>query len=207
MKNSTIVKFYFIGLLMLDFGCSEIEKPDHTINSLNLDLSEEILDELAIISVSEKLKVLNGHKAGQRIDPALYERELKVALSPLVDNGRLLHSKIIGALEKSDEFSRLAQAEKSRMYQFDEVQFAELSFLMSQAQNGNRNVNIDPQVMACLGVASGVVGIYDLIRNTSALGSVTSVTKALKLLGRRSLGWVGVGIMIVDFTTCYYGAA
>ncbi|MDN3689467.1 hypothetical protein [Cyclobacterium jeungdonense] len=127
MKILLNLKFYFIGLLMLNFACSEIDKPDNTIDSLNLDLSEDILDEL--------------------------------------------------------------------------------SFLMSQAQNGNRNVSIDPQVMACLGVASGVVGVYDLIQNTSALGSVTSITKALKLLGRRAMGWVGVGIMIVDFTTCYYGAA
>jgi len=189
LKNLVIVKLYFIGLFFLNFACKEIEKPTNRNNFLNLDLSEGILDEHPISEVSNKLMVLNDQMAGQRIDPKLYEREVKLALIPLVANGRLLHSKVINVLEESRNFSTLDQSEKAQIYQFDDSQFAELSFLMSQAQNGNRKVGVDPQIMVCLGVVSGVVGIYDLIQNTSALGSVTSLTRALKLLARRPMGW------------------
>lgn len=54
-------------------------------------------------------------------------------------------------------------------------------------------------------LAVGVSAIYDLISNTAALGTVETTIGALKLIGRRYLGWIGVGLMVMDFADCYYG--
>lgn len=66
----------------------------------------------------------------------------------------------------------------------------------------------EKDVYSCLAVATGIAGIYDLIKNTSSLASFSEVAtrkQALKLigkLGRRALGWVGVALLINDFGNC-----
>ncbi len=81
-----------------------------------------------------------------RIDPKFFENSVKQTLDPLLMNGKILHSKIINALEESGGTLYLTDSEKKELYHWDDSQLVELV-----------------------------------------------------------LGWVGVGIMIIDFTNCYYG--
>lgn len=60
----------------------------------------------------------------------------------------------------------------------------------------------NPRIRNCLGVALGIVGFRDLLLNTRKLGSVTTAIRALKLIGRRYLGWIGVALMVYDFVDC-----
>lgn len=83
------------------------------------------------------------------------------------------------------------------------MQLAELSFIICVSYGANTSV--DPTIRSCLSTAVGITAIYDLVLNTSALGAVETTIGALRLIGRRYLGWIGVGLMIMDFADCYYG--
>jgi hypothetical protein len=50
--------------------------------------------------------------------------------------------------------------------------------------------------------AMGYAGIKELYVNTLAIGTVETTMCALRLLGRRYLGWIGVAIMLYDFQDC-----
>jgi hypothetical protein len=122
-------------------------------------------------------------------------------LNPLIENGKNLHDKIISNLTRSGELNKFSAYEIREIEDFSDQQLAELSFAINYA---NYDFSIDPRIRSCLNTAIGIVGMYDLMRNTRALGSVQTTVKALRLVGRRALGWIGVGLMILDFTDCYY---
>lgn len=88
-----------------------------------------------------------------------------------------------------------------------------MSMIIMEIENNIQNGNYSTlaskgDVLSCFGVALGVVGIYDLIQNTSSLatfGEAATRKEMLRLvgkLGRRFLGWIGVAILIKDFGDC-----
>ncbi|WP_460518474.1 hypothetical protein [Cyclobacterium sediminis] len=122
-------------------------------------------------------------------------------MNPLIKNGRNLHNKLINKLDRNGDLNKMSTEEIRAIKDFSDQQLAELSFAINYS---NYNFSIDPRIRSCLNTAIGITGMYDLMRNTRALGSVQTTVKALRLVGRRALGWIGVGLMILDFTDCYY---
>ncbi len=58
------------------------------------------------------------------------------------------------------------------------------------------------RVLHCIAAALGLNIIDDLISNTAALMTVQGTTQLLKTLGKRYLGWIGVGIAVYEFGNC-----
>ncbi|GAB3016574.1 hypothetical protein GCM10027284_39560 [Cyclobacterium sediminis] len=112
-----------------------------------------------------------------------------------------MHNKLINKLDRNGDLNKMSTEEIRAIKDFSDQQLAELSFAINYS---NYNFSIDPRIRSCLNTAIGITGMYDLMRNTRALGSVQTTVKALRLVGRRALGWIGVGLMILDFTDCYY---
>ena len=48
----------------------------------------------------------------------------------------------------------------------------------------------------------GISGIRSLYTNTLALGAVEIMIVALKLIGKRYQGYIGIALMMYDFTSC-----
>lgn len=134
------------------------------------------------------------------------EEEMRIILEPLVENGRSLHNEIISQIDLYDPQYELTQEDIDEIQNLNDEQLAQLSFVMSTTYSNVASYGgPDPTVRACLAVAVGIAGLYDLIANTAALGAAETTIAALRLLGRRYLGWIGVGLMIYDFMDCYYG--
>lgn len=84
-----------------------------------------------------------------------------------------------------------------------------LAMIILDIENNNAfSTSVKRDAWSCLGVATGVAGVYDLIQNTSSLtsfGEAATRKQMLRLigkLGRRFLGWIGVAIFIHDFGDC-----
>ncbi len=182
-------------------SCSNDENTSN--NSDKLDLSKKVLKFDEIKLISQKVSKYQKEIITKRIDARTAEEEMQELLEPLVENGEDLHSEMITFLQENGEFDNMTLEEQNELMNLDEQQLAELSFVMSNAYDAR--ISIDPRIRACLSAAIGVTAIYDLISNTAALGTVETTIGALRLIGRRYLGWVGVGLMIMDFADCYYG--
>lgn len=182
-------------------SCSNDENTSN--NSDKLDLSKKVLKFDEIKLISQKVSKYQKEIVTKRIDARSAEEEMQELLEPLVENGEDLHSEMITFLQENGEFDNMTLEEQNELMNLDEQQLAELSFVMSNAYDAR--ISIDPRIRACLSAAIGVTAIYDLISNTAALGTVETTIGALRLIGRRYLGWIGVGLMIMDFADCYYG--
>ena len=100
----------------------------------------------------------------------------------------------------TEEFQQLSQEEKNNILYMDDSELATLSFTMSiQSQSSS----VDwPRVRVCAGAALGIAGIKTLFADTLALGTVETVVGALKLVGKRYLGYIGVALMLYEFADC-----
>ncbi|WP_035806001.1 hypothetical protein [Lunatimonas lonarensis] len=206
MKKKLFFSLATLTLFVAFTGCISSDESSMDVEEeQKLDLSEYIIDSLTIMEVFHKLTDLNNEYARQVIDPYQYSQSIKLVIEPLVHNGRELHSQLMKSVTRTQMYESLSLEERVQIARLEESQFAELSFIFGMESISSNDVSIDPRVVACLGVATGAAGFYDIILNTKQLGSVASATKALRLIGRRALGWIGVGIMVVDFTKCYYG--
>jgi hypothetical protein len=131
------------------------------------------------------------------------EENYELILEPLVENGRELHTEMIAFLQEDIEFQNLSALEKEALLHLDDTQLAELSFVYSQTYELNeRRMSMDPRIRNCVSTAIGIGAIRDLILNSAALGTVGTTVGAIKLIGRRYLGWIGVAWMVMDFVDC-----
>lgn len=81
-------------------------------------------------------------------------------------------------------------------------ELAELSFIISATSQIN-TVGVDgDKIYSCLSAAVGVGAVRDLIQNTAALASAQVASEILILIGKRTLGWIGVGFMVYEFSEC-----
>ena len=58
------------------------------------------------------------------------------------------------------------------------------------------------RVISCISAALGLTIIDGLISNTATLMTVQGVTELLTTLGKRYLGWIGVGVAVYEFGSC-----
>jgi outer membrane murein-binding lipoprotein Lpp len=163
-----------------------------------LDLSSKVLkyDELKLIS--QKVNKYKQEVAFKRIDARTAEVEMKELLNPLVENGEVLHSEMINFLEETGDFNNLSPSEQNEFLNLDEEQLAELSFTISSSYSAK----MDPRIRNCVSTALGIGAIRDLVMNTAALGTVETTMAAIRLIGRRYIGWIGVAWMVMDFVDC-----
>lgn len=202
MKIITKTTTYFTLLLMMFFvSCTK----DENVIEFKLDLKNKVLTLEEIKLISLKISNLQNFSKvkNNKYSYEIIDYEVEELLSPLVENGKLLHEEMIDYLELTGEFQNMSTQEQNEILNLDNSQLAKLSFVMSASFD--ERIAIDQEVKACLGVAVGAVGIYDLIVNTAALGTVETTVAALRLIGRRYLGWFGVAMMIYDFYECIDG--
>ena len=200
LKRTSIFGLIIIILTPLLFvSCNS----DEAIIPQTLDLSKKVLKLEDLKLITQNISNYQKEIQIKRIDYRTAEEEMQEILQPLVENGEELHSEMIVFLEQTGEFDNLTDEEKEEILNLDAQQLADLSFVMSNAYDAR--ISMDPHMRACLSTAIGITAIYDLVANTAALGTVQTTIGAIRLIGRRYLGWIGVGLMVMDFMDCYYG--
>ncbi len=110
---------------------------------------------------------------------------------------------MINEITTTDDFQNLTEIEKQEILNLTDEQLAELSFIVNFQYQTN-SVDWD-RVRSCASFALGISGIRSLYTNTLALGTVETMFGALKLIGERYLGYVGIALIIYDFADCVYG--
>lgn len=170
--------------------------------SLQLDLTPYILAEEEFTNVMQSLEGIKDEIEDN-------EEVVREILNPLLINGQQIHSEIIGFLERSGELENLTIEEQNEIIYLNDEQLVELSYIMyNQQQYASDANNIDwPRVFNCASAAIGISKIKELYTASFSLGGATiqTYTGALKVIGKRYLGYVGLAIMIYEFTTCVYG--
>jgi hypothetical protein len=188
----------FIIVATLFSSCSKDEKVEKKIDYTPLLLRPEqlntvMLDIEAYKESNPNLKTINNSIAGN---------DLKIILQPLIENGKDIHKSMIDEIRPSAEFQNLTFVEQQQITNLSETQLVELSLIVnSQYQYQSVDWN---RVRSCASFALGISGIRSLYTNTLALGTVETMIGALKLLGKRYLGYVGIALMIYDFADCVY---
>lgn len=137
--------------------------------------------------------------------------ELEEILNPMIDNGETILEGVQGAIYQSDFYKNMTSDEQASLHEeidyLSDQQLVELSLTFNAIYYSENiapsQIGID-DIMSCLTVATGIVAIRDLYLNTISGGSVASMLGALKHIGRRYLGWIGVAAMVYEFGNCIY---
>ncbi|MFZ4101944.1 MAG: hypothetical protein ACOYKR_08310 [Sphingobacterium thalpophilum] len=206
IKISKLLSVVLISLISILISCSkqEVEPP-------KLDLRSILMSKDKFIAITQNVSRLVERNAEMSLamkkmsslTPSnklmnYNNQELEIALLPLVESGKLIHFEMVRYLQESGGLSNLSEIERQQITNLDDSQLAALSFTIH-----TQSYSVDwGQVRSCASMALGFRGISELWTNTLALGSVETTMGALKLLGRRYLGWLGVALMIYDFQDC-----
>jgi len=206
IKIPQLLSVVLISLISILISCSkqELEPP-------KLDLRSNLMSKDKFISITQNVSRLVERNAemslamkkmssltSSNILMNYKEQELEIALRPLVESGKLIHFEMVRYLQESGELSNLSYIDRQQIINLDDSQLAALSFTIhTQAYNPDW-----AQVRSCASAALGLAGISELWTNILALGKVETTMGALRLLGRRYLGWLGVALMIYDFQDC-----
>lgn len=201
-EENLIVIYFFIH------SCSGDEFLKESKNDLkeNVSLKTLALHPNELVSIASNVRELSDVWKISRLSSEQKEVEMKKVVEPLIQNGRSILNEL---LERED----LQKEDYEYLQNVGEAEMAQLSMLVSVIDSqkdiggvDEGRFSVDPRVRSCLATAVGITGVIDLMNNTRSLGSTRTAMKALRLIGRRYLGCVGVGLMVYDFADCYYGA-
>jgi len=211
MKNPL---FLLMLACLLLAGCSSNEDLHPTSDSF--DISEVVLPKSQFISVLNRLEKFknpdllssNSQKAGEML---VEESELVNTLSPLLENGLTIHSEFKSQIYNSDLYASFSPEEKAALHaeieELNDDQLVELSFIVNvnyyRESLGSESIDWD-RVISCAGAAVGISAIKEIIKNNLQAATVETMIGALKHVGKRYLGWIGVGLMIYEFVKCVY---
>ena len=206
IRNSKHLSFLLIYLTLTLISCSKLE-----MESPKLDLRSKLMSKDKFDAITQNVSRIVKRNAElslsirkmSSLTPStklmnFNENELEIALRPLVETGEVIHFEMIRYLQESGELSNLSEIERQQITNFDDAQLAALSFTIH-----TQAYSVDwAEVRSCASAALGIAGINELYVNTLALGTVETTMGALKLLGRRYLGWIGIALMVYDFQDC-----
>lgn len=192
-----------------DFYNSQIENNQ---NFDDLEMKSNYDEELGYLSDQELKSVIDEisfiHQNIENLEQA--EVEYQRVLQPFEEIGSKIFNIAYKDANLDDSSLGLSNEEKFAIQNMRSQDFAAMGFALNLANSGYVDQVENDRALHCLGVAIGVVGIYDLIQNTrslAAFGEATTQRQMLRLagrLGRRFLGWIGVAIMINDFAACMW---
>ena len=206
IKISKLLSVVLIFLISILISCSkqELEPPKLDLRSklMSQNKFDEITQNVSRIvernaEMSMSIKKISSLTPSNKLMD-FNEQELEIALLPLVESGKVIHFEMIRYLQESGELSNLSEIERQQITNLDDSQLAALSFTIH-----TQSYSVDwAQVRSCASSAVGLAGIGELYANHLALGTVETTMRALKLLGRRYLGMLGVFLLIYDFQDC-----
>jgi hypothetical protein len=124
--------------------------------------------------------------------------EIIEILQPLIDNGRNLHTELISFVQNSQEWQAMTLVERNEIIHMSDEQLADLSLIYS----GVKAQSIADAIHDCVGLALGVAGLRSIAMNLVSQPTVWATMEILKWVGKRYLGYIGVGIMLWDFADC-----
>ena len=182
MKNTLQISIY---LMIIITGCS---KSVNIEPEQDFDISELIMEEQTFFATITKLQEYYDPQQ-PKVYSTTSDEETTRLLSPLVDNGMEIHSKMLETIYQSEEFKSFSTNEQNQITaeiaHLSDQQLAELSFIINVGYYENSTSSIDwNRVRNCASFALGISGIRSLYLNTVTAGTVQTMIGALKLIGK-----------------------
>jgi hypothetical protein len=220
---SRIFKISAVIIFISFSGCSLMEQ-NIPLNDDGLQISDELkfpkgLDLNEINKIGQELNLVLGKN--QNLDGSFLsldysDPEIERILTPLVENGRSIHRHLLSQVFSSSVAKTLSEEERGTITNLSDQELVELSLMISILQqttdksagvfnNSNHRINEDVDWDRIRSCASGVLGvgvISELVKNTAALASAEVAAEILILVGKRTLGWVALGLAVWDFYDC-----
>lgn len=193
---SLVVMLILVTPIFTSCSNEEVKVENKEFDYSKLLLKSEVLNDVL-------LKIENYKNSSEQFRTINNEQEIITILQPLIQNGQIIHNAMVNQIISTEDFQNLTELEQQEILNLTDEQLAELSFIVN-FQYQTESVDWD-RVRSCASFALGVSGIRNLYLNTAALGTVQTMIGALKLIGKRYLGYVGIALMIYDFTDCVYG--
>jgi hypothetical protein len=186
----------YFSFIILVFGLTLIScnKENHNVEMITYQ--QELLSIETLNQIGLKVHELQKKEFKKNSD---YEEEMKEILLPLVECG----NKLIDDIRKEYELdnSLLTLEEINSINLMTDEQIASFAFVLSASQISNiSNTKVD--YVACIGAALGLDVIHGLLTNTAQLATVQGATRLLKVLAKRYIGWIGVGVAVYSFLDC-----
>jgi hypothetical protein len=165
--------------------------------------SDNLLTVDDIINVREEIATYQDQNNINSIEE-IPEEELKTILTPLIINGRQLHTEIMESISKINAFQELQQEDKEKIANISDAQAVEISVVFASTNASNR-IPWDT-IFACGGTALGLGGIrqiYNLLigAGVEALG-LGSVLTAIGTVAVHYVGIFAVASFIYGFVDC-----
>ena len=218
MKRFVLFLSVVFATMAMLTSCSQ-EDNEVVIYENNDNLKTQV-DLSTIAMVTSSIDTLFSHQARgtTSINVANFnEVSCKSALAPLVESGALIRNEVL-AVANSKSYD-ISQEELSAIKEMDDATLAELAYIVGVIENAN-NDDLEVILMSnsnyqrplttddyvdCFSFASGfslVSGLYGYFEGTAACMTVSSAIGVCRALVGRTLGWVGVAIVVYDFTDC-----
>lgn len=203
------IKFLIAFLIPFTFACSEIEDEPTEIDLDELVMEFDdfifVIDE--INNYQSNIEKNNGPYSVNSGNPS--EEELELILNPMLDNGNAIHIQFKEVIYSSGVFDELTTQEQNELSSEIDVmtdeQLVELSLIVNvnyySEQMGSEDIDWN-RISHCVQAAVGVEALKTIIINSAEAAAVETIIGALKLVGKRYLGWIGVGYMIYSFVQC-----
>ncbi|MFY0593440.1 MAG: hypothetical protein JXQ92_12405 [Roseivirga sp.] len=129
----------------------------------------------------------------------------------MIDNGQVIHNEMKEIIYNSEFYLEMTNSEQIEMVSeidnLNNEQLVQLSLALSisyYAESGAVS-DIDwERILHCAATAVGISSIKEILKNNIAAAKVETMIGALKHIGKRYLGWIGVGLMIYEFVQCVY---
>jgi hypothetical protein len=211
------ILFQFLTVIFVTsviLSCKKGDFSEQPINaSENIDnyqFKKEALGEFEIstspVSLETLMEIVESIKNEEGTiieDPNL----IADALSPLVENGGVLHEELISHVSNSEEWLSMSPEEIDSIINITDIQRAQLSFIYAlsnpliEIQAVEAGISVDI-IKDCIGVALGAAGIKHLVTTLVTAPTVSTAIGILKWVGKRYLSYLGVAWMVWDFIDC-----
>lgn len=121
------------------------------------------------------------------------EDEAREILMPFLEDGKQIQHSLMDIVDKD-----IAEVWNN----MTETDLITLSFLVCSVNHNSveTKATTGERILACLGAATGVSEIYKI--GTKGLVNAKTALQVVKAVGKRYLGYIGVAIMVADFTIC-----
>lgn len=131
------------------------------------------------------------------------ESQAESVLAPFKNDGLEMRKQILSYMASEDSSSEdIALVEGLTEEELTEFSIFIHLLSLEQEETHLRNSNT---AKSCLYAVSGITLAKQLMSGTSGLLTAKTALSLIKNLGKRYLGYVGVAIMVIEFTDCYYG--
>lgn len=190
--------------LFIIFNITSCKKQDVYITSKYLFETKPI-NYIEIKNIAGSIESLNTSSSKNIIHGNKDITKIRKFVTPLIDNGKKIHHELLIKLINSSEWKMLSNQEKEILLNFDDIQLAELSLIYFDLQEkiNLREDDTWTTVRSCLSGALGLGDLYYLlIENPRSLATARGTISLLKHIGGRYLGYIGLGLAIIDFADC-----